>query len=342
MTVKVLDISRKDDVEKWDDFVIRHGQLYQHSAWVKILSSAYNFKSFYLYIENDGKIVSVFPLFYVKLPHIKDELMSIPHIEAGGMINTEYHRLYFEYIYKNIKAQTISIYQVKEPIGDFIANTNEVIMVFELPDTKEEIFARIKSKSERKRIRNVLGKDFEIVIGNDSDLILQFYRLYLKKMKEFGTPPHRFEFIKAIPETFRKHCRIIAVKDSEKFLGAEMHIFYDKFMISLYLCVPRKFLKHQVGVLLNYKTIELALQSGVKYLTFGRCQKGSNVFSYKTELGAKPLPLYIYKFRLTGSGYRDYPVKTIKQRYKIVSRIWSILPPLITDNLGPRIRKWVY
>ena len=103
MIVKLLDLSRREDVEKWDNFVIKSGQLYHHSYWAKILFSVYAFKPFYLYVENHGEILSVFPLFYVKLSFIKDELVSVPHLEAGGIINVENYPLYFDYIYKSIR-----------------------------------------------------------------------------------------------------------------------------------------------------------------------------------------------------------------------------------------------
>lgn len=342
MIVKLLDFSREEDVEKWDNFVIKFGQLYHHSRWAKIISSVYTFKPFYLYIENDGEIASVFPLSYVKLSFMRNELVSIPHLEAGGILNAEYYPLYFDYIYRNIRPQRIRIYQLKEPIGDFIANTNEVIMVLELPEKKEEIISGIRSERTRTYIRRALEENYEFIIGNDKFIIKQFYNLYLDKMREFGTPPHGFKFIEKITDTYGENCKFLLVKDSNKYLGAGLYILFREFLYSFYLTVPMEHLKKKTCYFLEYKAMEFALSQGAKYLVLGRCEKGSGGYFYKSKLNGKPVPLFLYTFSLTQNGYKAYLSNTVKQKYGNIANLWSKLPFIVTDKCGPIIRKWVY
>lgn len=342
MVVKVLDFSSEEDVQKWDHFVSKFGQIYHHSSWAEILSSVYTFKPFYLYIENDCEIVSVFPLFYVKLSFVRDELVSIPHLEAAGILNAEYHPLYFDYIYRNISPQRIRIYQFAEPIGDFIANRNEVIMVLELPEKKEGIISGIRSERTRTYIRRALEEGYDFITGNGEGVMSQFYDLYLEKMREFGTPPHGIQFIKKIAETYGENCKILLVKDSNGFLGAGLYIFFGEFLYNFYLTVPKEHLRQKAGYFLGYKAEEFALSRGARYLVLGRCAKGSGGYLYKSRLNGKPVQLHLYNFVRTNRGYEPLEEKTVKQKYGSIAGLWSKLPSFFTDKAGPFIRRWVY
>jgi hypothetical protein len=342
MTVELLNFKNVNDIEKWDNFVNKYGLLYHHSMWAEILCSCYGFQPYYLYIEDEGEIKSVFPLFNVKMPLFKNELVSIPHLESGGIINPRFYQFYFDYILKDIRSPFIKIFQFREPINDIIANTKEVIMILDLPQKEDEIIASIKSMSARKRMKKILQKNYQVLIGNDENMLIQHYRLYLRKMKEFGTPPHGFSFFKKIANTFGKNCKIILVKNSEQVLGARMMILFNEYIYGINVSIPKEFLKHQIGYLLNYKTIEFGLKNNLKYFMLGRCEKDSSVYIYKTELGARPISLYTYKFNLEINRYKGYPLRTIKQKYNFVSKIWSKLPSYFTDKLGPYLRKWVY
>lgn len=87
MTVSVLDLNNAEETVRWDAFVDKQGTLYHNSHWASILRDIYGFKPYYLFVEDNGEIKSVLPLFHVKAPFLKDELVSIPHVESAGIIN---------------------------------------------------------------------------------------------------------------------------------------------------------------------------------------------------------------------------------------------------------------
>jgi hypothetical protein len=145
-------------------------------------------------IREGGKIISTFPLFRAKVPFLKDELVSVPHVESGGMLNTGFYQLYLDSIYKHIRSRSIRIYQFGEPVNEFPANTQEVVMISELPEKKEQIISSIKSSTTRTDMRRSLeqSSQYKISLGNTREMLTDFYSIYLRKMREFGTPPHRF------------------------------------------------------------------------------------------------------------------------------------------------------
>src|SRR3989304_1575028 len=134
MKVQILDFSSRSEIKRWDDFVCASGLSYQLSLWARVLRQAYDFEPLYLFIEDQHEIASVLPLIRVRFSPFKDELVSVPHLEAGGIINTSYCHHYLDYLQKNFPVKTIRIYQFQDPISNLRANTQEVIMVKDLPD----------------------------------------------------------------------------------------------------------------------------------------------------------------------------------------------------------------
>jgi hypothetical protein len=342
MTVSVLDFRNENSVKRWDAFVYERSQLYHHSRWARIISLSYGFRPYYLYIEKNGEIKSVFPLFHVRLPLVRDELVSIPHLESGGIIGPEFCNLYFDFVRRNIKARKMKIYQLRDRIGDFFSNTGDVIMIKRLPGTKEEIITGIKSATTRNYMRRALEKDFEIILQNDGESPHAFYNIYLVKMREFGTPPHSIRFIEKIADEYSQEAKILLVRSAGEVVGAAWYILFNEYLYNLYLVVPRKYLRGKIVYLIQYKAMEMAIKNNLKYLVLGRSTKDSGTYFYKSELGGQPAQLYVYNFSLTGDGYEAQPEKTIKEKYKFASRLWSRFPPFLTNTVGPKIRKWVY
>lgn len=342
MKVQILDFSSRSEVKRWDDFVCASGRLYQLTLWAQVLRQAYDFEPLYLFIDDQQEIASVLPLIRVRFSRFKDELVSIPHLEAGGMINTSYCYYYLDYLQTNFPVKTIRVYQFQDPIDNLPANTQEVIMVKDLPGDAGNLISSIKSRSARRNVVEIIKKDYQVRIGNDPDLVNSFYSLYLEKMREFGTPPHHLRFIRTLVECGGDSCRLAVAQEGNQILGAEMFVFTAGVLNRLYMTVPSKFLKLNIGHLLDYRVMEFCLHQGIRQMIFGRCEKDGSNYVFKERFGCRPVPLYLYRFERQRDSYRAVEGKTAKQKYRAFSQIWSKCPSLITDSCGPPIRKWLY
>jgi hypothetical protein len=342
VNVALLNLDNADEVKKWDDFIYDRSQLYHHSRWAEIISSVYGLVPVFLYKEEAGKVSSVFPLFHVKAPLFRDELVSVPHLESGGMINTGFYPDYLDYIRRNIRVNRIKIYQLRERIGSFPSNSDDVVLLKELPEKKELIIPSMKAATTRNYTRRVLKRELQVVVENNEAAVGEFYKIYLQRMKELGTPPHRFAYIKKISEIFGEDAKIMLIKDSGEVVGASFYVIFNKYLYNMYLAVPQKHLKEKIVYLIQYKAMEMGIDRNLKCLVLGRSTKDSGTFFFKTELGGYPVPLYLYHFRLTPEGCESFQEKSVKEKYSSAARIWTKLPSLITNRVGPIIRKWVY
>lgn len=342
MRVRELDLGREQEVQRWNDFVRASGRLYRHTHWAEILLRTYGFTPRYLFVEDRGEIVSVFPLFHVRLPGLKNELVSIPHVESGGILNTEWYQLYLDYIAEKMRIDSLVVRQYEQRFDDLPANMDEVVMVKKLPSDERLIVAGIPAAARRRCTRKALEGGFSSVSGNSEEMLRIFYSLYCRKMREFGTPPQPIAFIRNMASVFKEDCVVTLAEKGGESLGGVISIIFGDAIFGIYFAVPHDALQHHVGDFLVYQVMAMAVRRNLIRLVMGRTARDSGVYKYKREVGAEAVPLYLYNFELTPEGYKVRESRTAKERHPLAPRIWRKLPSIVTGTIGPHIRKWVY
>jgi hypothetical protein len=343
MIIRPLNLSDGQERQRWDAFARERGGLHHDSRWATIINSVYAFEPLYLYGEEGGNIVSLLPLFRVRKPFGGREIVSLPHLEAGGMAGDGPFAPYLEYLREQCGGASLKICQQGEPLGDFPANTGEVVMIKELPRETEDILSSLAASRPKADMKKALRGPYRVEKGRHEEIFTAFYRLYRQKMRAFGTPPHSARFFRAILEAFKDSGTLLAARDAAgTYVGAGLYIDFAGRFNNLFLVVPSQYLKQGVGHLLEYRAMEQGVKKGCHSFVLGRCEKGSGNYFYKSRLNGQPVPLYLYRFRATSSGYETAREKTAKEKYRCVARIWSRLPSCCTDTMGPLIRKWIY
>ena len=343
MVVKELDMNDAAALARWDALAEASGRPYHDSRWARVLAQAYGFTPLYLYLELSGETVSLFPLFLVRGPFGGWQAVSIPHVEAAGVLHPESFPLYLDYLSRETRAGELSILQFGERLADLPARDNEVIFVKELPGVLEGIIPSLSSASARNSMRRALLAPLETVIDSGDGLLAAFYVLYLAKMREFGTPPHGLKFFRAIRDGFGAQCAIIALKDATgAYVAAALVIGSGGTLFCLALLTEAAQLRQNTGYALSYQVMAYGVRGSFSSLILGRCEKDSGNYAYKKSLGGIPVPLYRYRLSASPQGYRPRIPSTAKQKYRKLAQVWSRLPAPVTDHLGPVLRKWIY
>jgi len=341
LIVKKLDIYNEDECTKWESFVLSNGYLYHSYKWSHILKKSYNFEPLYLYLDDNGEIVSVFPLIFVNFPFVKNELVSVPHVEAGGIVNEKYFEYFFKYLQNNFKNKNILIYQFKNEIGDFPKNEVNSLFMLEMPKSEDELFKYLRKGFKRSAKNLLTNTDVEVIKGNSETFVNLLYKFNVIKSKEFGVPHHSFDFFTNLVESFNDNALIFVAKKDGNPIGASFIIFYNKIGYHIYHFVPDKFLKMKVGLILYCHIFSESLRRGMKIFSFGRSPKGSGVYKFKMQMKATPYPLYIYNFSIKDKLYAE-KIKIISEKYSWAAEIWKKLPDGFTNYISPLLRKWVY
>lgn len=91
-------------------------------------------------------------------------------------------------------------------------------------------------------------------------------------------------------------------------------------------------------MLLYWGFLEYASDNGFRYFDFGRSTPGEGTYAFKEQWGARPMPLYWYS---EGSGNAQSMASGSGRTRQIVETIWSKLPGLVVNSLGPLIRGYI-
>jgi hypothetical protein len=92
-------------------------------------------------------------------------------------------------------------------------------------------------------------------------------------------------------------------------------------------------------MLLYWSMLEHACRNGYQTFDFGRSTVDEGTYRFKEQWGAKPAPLYWYKFSRNGGAIDEAsPNGGWLAR---ASECWKRLPVPLTRVLGPKIRPYI-
>lgn len=342
MRVKWLNPKDSAEVQRWEDFVLKNGYMWHSSRWIDVIKNSYGFEDIYLYVEDgSGNILSVLPLFHVKAPFFKDELVSLPHVEAAGIVNVDYFDYYERFLLENVKFKQLRIYQFNEKIKDYPYNNIHSVFILDLPDTEEELKGVFKKK-EKASFKRIFNQELEIDTELNKKNIQRFLRLMKLKMREFGTPWHRDDYFYNLFEAFKEKITLAICSFENMDVGAGVVLVYGDVMYELYLIVPAKFRKTRAGSTLEYYFTSMAMDLGLERYSFGRSPKGSGAYEHKKRFNAGEYPLNIYSFDLDMGVLKPRVKPFVGEKYGWASKIVKIVPVPILNLVSGSVRKWVY
>ena len=353
MNIRVLNNSNE---YQWEELVKKVDLVYpQHTLlWKKTIEKTYkNCKPLYFVFEDGKKIVGALPFFIVKSKIFGDRAISQPFIDFGGVIGSVDKQCFLEiveYIKKNNKEVSlieIRMNNLKEnykSIEDllldsgFIKSLKRYQAILKLKDVNEtwDDLKRITKKGIKKAKKSSLNI---IEVDNEKE-VNNFYSLYFKSMKAFGTPQHsRKYFINLFNESKSMVKGLNCYKD--KKIISSLIVFYTKdYVYAAYNFSNPKFLIFQPNDMLYWEIMSWASKKGLKYFDFGQCDPNAEIGSHASG---------IYKFKskwnatLYERPYFHYNLKEEKisssdnKKYKKMINLWKILPSFLIKIIGPRI-----
>jgi len=78
----------------------------------------------------------------------------------------------------------------------------------------------------------------------------------------------------------------------------------------------------------------------LKFYDFGRSIFEGGTYYFKKQWGAKPIGLTYQCYNLSHDNFMSKIQSPIT--YKLFPKIWSKIPIIITNNIGPLIRKYIF
>jgi len=341
MRVEVFELKRKNEKE-WDDYVKKHPEstFFHQIGWRNIISKTYRHKPIYLMAKEKGDVKGVLPLFLIKSKLFGTKLVSIPFAPYGGVCaNDSLTEVALieraRELTKLYDADYLELRNTKKIKGEFDTDYQYVTFIINLNQNPKVIWERIK-RDKRKNIRN--AKKFGLEMDWESN-ITDFYKIYTKAMRDLGTPVHDFAFFKNILSEFPYHSRVLSVKLDNDIICSRFLLFYRDTIIAMWGFSLNEYKKYNAYSLSNWEVIKYGCGKGYKYFDLGRCIRNSGVYNYKKRWGGFSKQLY-YQYYLWNTNHIPNNAQLSSKRQKFAN-IWKRLPLLITNAIGPKLRKSV-
>jgi serine/alanine adding enzyme len=331
------------DFSAWDRFVAQHPQasVYHLSVWRQILAAAFGKSWYLLAVVEHGDICAGIPLVHLRHPLFGNFLVSLPYVNYGGLLAAS--DLWAEpllqqaiLLSQQLGARHIELRHLTPCYPHLPVSTEKVSMCLALPDTAAELFASFKAKLRsqvRKGEKNGLG----VRIGG-TELLEDFYTVFVRNMRDHGTPVYSRTFFRLILEAFPDTARLVVVtSENSRPLASGFLLGYRDRLEIPWASSLREYNHLQSNMWLYWQCLQYACEHGYRIFDFGRSAINSPTFKFKAQWGTQPVQHFWHYHLAAGEAIPRLNPHNPKFRFAV--KLWQHLPLPITRWLGPAIVK---
>ena len=326
----------------WDSFVAGHPRCvnYHRWAWKRVIEQAFGWNAFYLMAEEEGNIVGILPLVWLKSKLFGNRLCSLPFFSEAGLVADlpgASDALLEESvrIAREVKANYIELRHRWESPISWPAKTNKVTLECDVSPDVEENMQRLSTKM-RTNVRRSLKLDLEADFGQ-REFLEDFYRVFCLKMRELGTPVYSRRFFTAILDHFPRESFICRVRLGGETVAAGFLTGYRSGMEANWSAASPKAMNLRPNMFLFWQMLCFAGQQGYRVFDFGRSSVGSGTYEFKQQWNTRVVPLHWNYWN--ESGDEALELNPENPRYRTAIWAWQRLPIAVTKWIGPSIAR---
>ena len=338
----VVRIADETDLLDWQVFVdqIPGSSWMHHSGWYAVLREAYWVKPYFLIAEQaQGRIAGVLPLYHSRSALTGSHLSSL----EGGVLAID----------KQVAAALLTqARSLRDVVGaKFLQIRGGPVdepglksfpTVHTLIDTSLPVnfLWRAIKKKTRWAIRQVERVGIRIVRDEGLHEMESFHDVYAEHMRGLGTPVMGVDAFRAMRAYLgSSRLRLYLVKERSQLIGGMLCVL-NKDCWTDYLGLVRPTNKTEfANYLLYWHLIREAAASGVPVLDLGGSTPDSNVHSFKRKWGGRDIEVVYHFYPAAGAARIDTGLEELKRGKRLPQRIWSHLPLVICNRVGPLLRK---
>ncbi len=340
MAVEIETSEISDHISNREDYMTWYSPV-----WLNLIQDSYsNMKNISLiYSASDGEKVYI-PFLLSKSKIFGDKIISLPFVDVGGPvgdISIEGIRDCIEFLQKETNVDEISIrfnsiFQNAEKLAKIMEESglkgghykDQLILTL---DDKETLWNDIIEKDARTDVRKARKSNLNIKEMKNKKDVKEFYSIYLKTMRRFGTPQQSMDFFLNLwDKLYPDNLRGTICYHEEKPIGAMICYVKNKYVYVAFNVSSIEGREYRPNDFLYWNAIEWSTENNIKYFDFGE--------AYKNPKTSRERGLTKYKKKWGGDFYPKYQYGTKNKNggsdMKLAKKIWSMLPLFITKRLG--------
>lgn len=324
---------RDEDAPRWDAYVASRPESHfgQRSAWKRLTERAFGVRGHYFVAERAGTIAGALPLFEKRGAF----LFSAP----GGLLADD------------AEAAAALLAPARERVGrdglrwlelrdqrvawpGLETSTEHVTLELPLEPSAEAQWKAFDAKL-RNQVRKGEKSAFQLRWGAGG--LSDFHRVLLENLRDLGTPVRGPGYFRGALEALGADADLLVMDLDGRPVGAMFTVAHGARMTDPWASSLRRVLARCPNHVLYWAAIRRAIERGLRTFDFGRSQRTSGTFSFKTQWGAEPVQLY-YQYALA-PGAALPTLEAQKGAYAAAVRLWRRLPLPVAAVLGERVRR---
>lgn len=305
-------------------------------------------------------VLGVLHLIHMRHPFFRNRLISLPYLDSSGILSNsaEASNALLQSairIGRRLKVQYLELRQpnplegITEPsawAGDRgLSNPSARLsllsdksrMLLPLPGSSDELMKSFKSKL-RSQITKSLRLGLTARVGTH-ELLEDFYVVFSRNMRDLGSPVHDKALLARAISEIPDCAKLIVVYQERKPMACGFIIGHKRMMTNPWASALKAYSKSNPNMLLYWTMLQYSSDHGYTLFDFGRSTPGEGTFKFKEQWGAKPHPLYWYRFEFNAAG--QAATFSEKNKFERFIAIWKKFPLPIANRLGPPIRKHI-
>ncbi len=336
--IKTLD---NTSIKQWDEFVEKSSlaTFFHKAGWKEVIETAFGHKTYFLYVEKQGKITGILPLVHLKSLLFGNALSSTAFCVYGGVVADDQQ----SYAELDNKACELAA----ELGVDHLEMRNRTQTTPERPYKELYVTFRKELDSDEeknmlaipRKQRAVIRKGIKAGLISEIDQeIDRFYQAYSESVRNLGTPVFAKKYFSILKRVFKDQCEILTVINKDGQLIASVMNFYFKDEVLPYYGGGTQYARSVQGNdFMYWEVMRRAVAKGIKIFDYGRSKEGTGAYRFKKHWGFEPKPLY-YEFHLVKSD--SIPdINPLNPKYQIFIAAWKRLPLLVSQVVGPWLAK---
>jgi FemAB-related protein (PEP-CTERM system-associated) len=332
-----VSVAAEHDAQEWDRFVTEHSGAsgYHAWAWRGVFARAFGHESIYLMARDGARLAGVLPLVFIDSVLFGRSLTSLPFLNYGGIAadSPEAAAALIDHaasVVRERRCRHVELRHIARQFPDLPCKQHKVTMMLPL---EMGMWDKLDRKV-RNQVRKAQKSDLVSEHGG-VELLADFYRVFVRNMRDLGTPVLGSVFFREVLQAFPDRARIHVVRLQGAAVAAGMTYRTAGTVEVPWASSIRTYNHLCPNHLLYWSVIEEAVRTGATRLDFGRSTPNEGTFKFKEQWGAEPVPLSWEYYLADGGSIPDATPANPKFRLAIAA--WKKLPLPVTTLLGPRI-----
>lgn len=284
------------DAPDWQTYTGRHvaATLYHAPDWGAVMKEAYGNRPYYVTACRGGSVVGTLQLVLQKSLLFGTHLCSLPYADAAGILadDAEVAKVLLAEAHRLMQETHASWVELRheEPLGDSLHDrTDKVTLRLALPPDPDALWNSLSPKV-RNQVRKAEREGVEVHDGS-LELLNDFHRVYVRNMRDLGSPPHSLRFFRAVADHFSDACRVFVGRLDDQVVGASFTLTDGTGMRVPWAASDWRFRRSNANMLVYRHMLKRACERGCPRFDFGRSTRGSGTHKFKQQWGAEEVPL---------------------------------------------------